>query len=237
RAAPGLLLGGPVGRSRSLVRLLGSRLGLPGLLDLGLLRDLLRVFGLRRLGRLLGRRLAGRLLGCALGRYRLLRRLLAADERGVGDAVEHPLDAHLRLLADHRSGVADDDRQAAVELADAGTGVVAADLDELQLDLLALLRGTLVVADEALERALAEHLEVVDRHVLAEDEQEAPLGLLLDRQQPGRAGPDERRGNPGVQLDLEGLRARRARRERAEMPLDVDRGRGLGEHNAVAAAD
>jgi hypothetical protein len=114
---------------------------------------------------------------------------------------------------------------------------VAADLAELQLDLLALELGPGVAADQAVERSLAEHLEVVDRDVLAEDEQEAALGLLLDRHQPGRARADQHRGHRRVQLDLEGLRARRAGRERPQMPFDVDRGRRLGEHAATAAAD
>src|SRR5919201_5758890 len=50
------------------------------------------------------RRLASRLLGLGLRRDRLLRRL-AADERGVGRAVERALDAHLHLLADEAGRV------------------------------------------------------------------------------------------------------------------------------------
>src|SRR6185312_8455160 len=69
------------------------------------------------------------------------------------------------------------------------------------------------------------------------DEQEASLGLLLDRPQARRGGADQDRRDLRLELDLERLRARSARGQRLQAPLGVDRGRGLGEDDAVAAAD
>ena len=50
-------------------------------------------------------------------------------------------------------------------------------------------------------------------------------------------GPIRMLGDLRVQLDLEGLRARSGRRELAQAPLGIDRGRGLREDDPVAAAD
>ena len=93
-----------------------------------------------------------------------------------------------------------------VQLADAGVRVVEADLAEPQVELLADLdraRG-----GELLDRALLEHAQVVERHVGGADEEEAALGDLLELLQTRGVGPDEQRGDLGVELDLEGLRTR-----------------------------
>ena len=216
-------------------------LGLDFCLDLCLFR--LRLFLGHRLGlRFLRhgglapscRRLTGRLLGLALCGDRSHRLLGAADQRRVGRAVEDALDPHLRLLADERSAAADADGEP-VELADPRVHVVEADLDELQLDLLAF--AGRAFWREALVGAFAEHLEVVGRHALARLDQEPTLRLLLDLGETRGARPDQDARDLCVELELECLRPRRARRQRAQVPFRVDRGRRLREDDAVAAAD
>src|SRR5207237_3142099 len=103
------------------------------------------------------------------------------------------------------------------------------------LDLLAL--AGRAFRREALVGAFAEHLEVVGRHVLARIDQEPTLRLLLDLGETRGARPDQDARNFCVELELECLRPRRARRQRAQVPLRVDRGRPLREDDAVAAAD
>src|SRR5205823_12025732 len=215
--------------------------GLFGLLDLrglggaGLVRRL-RV-GLdvgRRLSGLAGGRLARGLLGLRLGRQRLARRLAggAADERRIRDAVEHALDPHLDLLADEPGSVAYADREA-VELADGRRAVVAVDLQELDLQLGSL--GHRRLRREVRELALAEDDEVVEVQAVLALEEEAALRQRLQLDEPPRGGPYERTRDRCRDLDAEGLRAR-AGGQRAQAPLHVDRGRGLGVDDPVAAA-
>ena len=162
------------------------------------------------LGRLLGpARRARRLLGLALERDRLGRRLDAVQRRRVGDAVEHALDAHLRLLADELRGAADDDVDP-VELADRGARVVLVQLDQLQVGLGALGdRSRRLQIDEL---ALGEHGRVIGVRALLRREEEALLRRLLDLGEARAALAEQERHRLRVHLDLERLRARARRR-------------------------
>ena len=80
------------------------------------------------------RRLLRLSLGCDRRRSR---RAVPVGERGVRDSVENALDPHLDLLADELGRPADRDRQPS-SLPDAGARIVTPDLDQLQLDRLAL---------------------------------------------------------------------------------------------------
>ena len=59
--------------------------------------------------------------------------------------------------------------------------------------------------------------------------------MFLDRHEPRRARADEQGGDARVQLDAERLAARLAG-EPAQLALDLDRGRRLGDQDPVAAA-
>ena len=128
----------------------------------------------------------------------------------------------------------DDDLVAAVELAHAGRRVVEADLDELQLDRRALLDRR--VGSHRLELALREDLEVVemDMAVLGRGhEEEAAPRRRLDALEPRPSGADEERQDTRMHRDLERLHAR-ALRDRAELALDLERVRRVGDDDAVA---
>ena len=133
------------------------------------------------------------------------------------------------------AALGDDDVEALV-LADRRRAVVQVDLDELQLELRALLergRGRQVVA-----AALGEHLEVVDVGMArGRDEVEPPPRRLLERREPRAAGAREERQRPRVDGDLVGLDARAGAggRERAELALDLERDRRVRDDDAVAA--
>ena len=89
------------------------------------------------------------------------------------------------LLADELGRLGDDDLES-LDLADAGRGVVEADLAELQLELLAHLdrRGR----GELLDGALLEHAHVVEMDVVDPDEEEPPLRDLLELLEPRAVG-------------------------------------------------
>src|SRR5437764_13722693 len=146
------------------------------------LARLLRLAGLRLGGfvhlRLLRRRAARWLFRLAFGGDRLLNLGGLADKRRVGGALEHPFDLHGDLLADELGGAGNRDVET-VDLADARTGVVEADLHELDLELVAL--GHRRGRRELFAFALPEHDEVVEVHVvLATNEVEAAPRLLLE---------------------------------------------------------
>src|SRR5262249_62123185 len=116
---------------------------------------------------------------------------------------------------------------------DPGGRVVEPDLAERDLNPRALLdrrRRRQVVA-----LPLLEHEEVIQVRVVLADEIEAPARLLLELDQPGCSRADQERRDLGRDLDAVRL-APRARRERAQPALVVDRGRRLREDDAVAAA-
>src|SRR5581483_3185549 len=156
-----------------------------------------------------------------------------ADKRRVDDSVEHALHAGLHLLADELGCIADAD-EIAVELRDAGVAVVQADLDERDLDPVALLDRAL--RSEPLLRPLLEDDEVVGRYALLPDDEETALRLRLDRREERRSRSDQPFRDVGVQLDAEGLHAGLRRRERSEPPLGLDDRRRLRDDDPVATA-
>ena len=88
----------------------------------------------------------------------------------------------------------------AVELRDARARVVQAELAELHLELLPDVDRQL--GRDLLERALVEHPEVVEVHVLLADEEEAALGRLLELAQPLASGADDQRGDRALTSTL-----------------------------------
>ncbi len=121
--------------------------------------------------------------------------------------------------------------------ADGRRAVVEVDLDELQLELRALVergRGRQVVA-----AALGEHLEVVDvRMARGGDEVEPPTRRLLERREPRPARAREERQRTRMDGDLVRLDARACPGggERAKPALDLERDGRVGDDDAVARA-
>ena len=128
------------------------------------------------------------------------------DEHGVGDALHDRGDAHAHPLADELGGVGDDDVDA-VELADAGVRRRRA-RPRRACSSSSWPTSTGPGGRELLDRPLLEQAHVVEVDVGVADEEEAPLGHLLELLQPRAVGPDDERGDLRVQLDLERLRAR-----------------------------
>ena len=112
-----------------------------------------------------------------------------------------------------------------------------ADLDELQLDLGALLDRRR--RREVGAPPLGEHLEVVGVDVpLGGNEVEPASRRVLDRREPRAARTGEERERPRVERDAVRLDARAGAgdRERAELPLDLERVRRVRDDDAVAGA-
>ena len=145
------------------------------------------------------------------------------DERRVRDAVEHALDANLDLLADELRRFGDADVEA-VDLADARAGVVPVDLDELQLQLCALLDRRR--RREVFELALGEHDEVIEVRVrLRPRGRSAASSAPRARCSRAAPGPIEGRGDRRRDLDAVRLRLREpaaSARSRRSMSIAAD---------------
>ena len=201
-------------------------LGLRGNRRLGLrLRD-----GLRR-GALRPRR-PRRLLGLALRGDRSLDGGLA-EHRGVRRAVEHAVDARVHRLADELRGAAPR-RRRAVELRDRSVRVVEPDLDELQLELGALLdrrlRGELLERPSSSTAKWSEwspsfssrkKRRFVEASICSRREAPGPIRML-----PARAETSMRNAF------VRGFAAA----ERAQLALEVDRRGRLGHDDPIAGA-
>ena len=109
-----------------------------------------------------------------------------------------------------------------------------ADLDELDLQFGALGHGRLAL--ELLERALVEDLEEVVGDAFPRLEHETAPRVGLDLGQPARARADHDVGDVVVHCDLERLVAGPGGQP-AQLALDVDRHRRVGDDDAVALAD
>src|SRR5207253_4257996 len=141
----------------------------------------------------------------ALGGYRRLSALAAADECRVRRPGLDPLDPRLDLLADEFCRVRDDDVEA-VELRDGSARIEQIELDRLQVDARAL--GHRPVRRDRLELALRRHEEVVEMDVRNLLEEEAALGRGLDVAEARRAGSGDERCDPVVELNAKRLHAR-----------------------------
>jgi hypothetical protein len=130
------------------------------------------------------------------------------------------------------AGIGDDDVEP-VELADGGSAVVAVDLDELQHHLRVLSHRRRRRRSASLPSLRTTKWS---RCVLRLPLEEEPLlRHPFELEEPPRARPDERACDRIGELDPECL-GPRGRGERAQPPLDVDRGRRLGVDDPVAAA-
>ncbi|MBW8742107.1 MAG: hypothetical protein JF623_05660, partial [Acidobacteria bacterium] len=120
-----------------------------------------------------------------------------------------------------------------VELPDARLRIVQPDLAELQLDFRAFLDGQL--RREVFALPLGEDEEVVEVYLVFPDEIEPAPRLRLQLDEALGPGADDERRDLRGDLDAVRLRAR-ARRERAEPALDVERRGSLRDDDPVAAA-
>ena len=112
-----------------------------------------------------------------------------------------------------------------------------AELDQLELERLALFdRGR---RPNDIELPVAENLEVIQVQVtgpLSRLEEESPSRRCFDRGESLAAVAGENREDSGVNADAERLRSG-ALRDRAQLPLDLERERGVRDDESVSPAD